>query len=301
MVMQKPQIFVGSSGANLTVARVVADGLEERGCGDVTIWNEGVFGVNDEILRRLLNEVKKFDFAVMVWAGDDVTQSKGKFQSSPRDNVIFECGLFMGAIGRDNVFVVVDNNETKQVKRPSDFAGVVLAEYDSERFNRQPDQAVRKACNDIAEKMSKEPQPFQQFVGEWRSRYVKTAEIGHAEVIDDVDIESSGTGIVITSRPTSQVAAYSAHAQIHGNQIMGEWRHANTEGFAEGTFVLVVDPMARIMYGYCTGRNETGAMVFDTWVFVKKRGLNEAEVNERLYWGDKELRAHTQHPPLLTN
>jgi predicted nucleotide-binding protein len=60
----------------------------------------GVFGLNQGILDRLLSAANQFDFAILIWAGDDVTESKGLFKVSPRDNVIFECGLFMGAIGK---------------------------------------------------------------------------------------------------------------------------------------------------------------------------------------------------------
>jgi predicted nucleotide-binding protein len=48
-----------------------------------------------------------FDFAILVLTPDDLTQSRGKQQPSPRDNVVFELGLFIGALGRDRVFMVV--------------------------------------------------------------------------------------------------------------------------------------------------------------------------------------------------
>jgi hypothetical protein len=44
---------------------------------------------------------------------------KGQFAASPRDNVIFECGLFMGVLGKDRIFIVCDSNAN--IKVPSDF------------------------------------------------------------------------------------------------------------------------------------------------------------------------------------
>ena len=75
---------------------------------NVRIWDEGVFGVGQGILERLVAEVGNYDFAVLVWGEDDITESKGESRASPRDNVIFECGLFIGAIGRDRIFIVRD-------------------------------------------------------------------------------------------------------------------------------------------------------------------------------------------------
>jgi predicted nucleotide-binding protein len=49
---------------------------------------------------------KETDFAAFVVTADDVTASRGRRKASPRDNVVFEIGLFMGAIGRERTFVV---------------------------------------------------------------------------------------------------------------------------------------------------------------------------------------------------
>ncbi len=46
---------------------------------------------------------------------------------SPRDNVIFELGLFMGFLGRDRTIIVYDR--TADLKIPTDFAEVTTATY----------------------------------------------------------------------------------------------------------------------------------------------------------------------------
>jgi predicted nucleotide-binding protein len=65
----------------------------------------------------------QFDFAVLILAPDDVTIDQ--LSPSTRDNVLFEFGLFMGRLGRDRVFVVYD--DSIELKKPSDLAGVMLA------------------------------------------------------------------------------------------------------------------------------------------------------------------------------
>jgi predicted nucleotide-binding protein len=51
--------------------------------------------------------VPDYDFAIMTWAADDSTFSNGTVTASPRDNVVFECGLFMGILGKDRAFIAV--------------------------------------------------------------------------------------------------------------------------------------------------------------------------------------------------
>ena len=50
-------------------------------------------------LQGLVEQVLKFDFAVLIMTPDDLTEKRGVSEMSPRDNVIFELGLFMGALG----------------------------------------------------------------------------------------------------------------------------------------------------------------------------------------------------------
>src|SRR5262245_44949084 len=103
--MSRPKVFVGSSKASIGVARMVANRLESDRVADIQIWDEGVFSLNQGFLEKLLAVLVEFDFAVIVWGPDDITESKGDSKASPRDNVIFECGLFMGAVGRERVFI----------------------------------------------------------------------------------------------------------------------------------------------------------------------------------------------------
>ena|SRR5215831_5585690 len=86
--MSKSKLFIGSSKASVRVARLVANRLESDDSADVTIWDEGVFSLNQGFLEKLLDVLGGFDFAVLIWGPDDVTESKGESKASPRDNVI---------------------------------------------------------------------------------------------------------------------------------------------------------------------------------------------------------------------
>jgi hypothetical protein len=293
--MANAKLFIASSESNIEIAKLVARKLEADGCGDATPWNEGVFSLNGSILDRLLTAINEYDFAILIWGGDDVTDSKGAAMASPRDNVIFECGLFMGALTKDRVFVMVDKHA--RVKIPSDFSGISLAYYDGSLLSEgDGTPAIRKACEQIALEIRR-PR-HSEFVGEWRSRYAKAADPSHGEVIDDLDVAAVPGGIRLSSKPLPETEPYTAHGRVYQNQIIGHWKHQRGQTLAEGVFVLVVNPMANAMYGYCSGRNEDGTMIYETWTLAKKAGSSDDKVNELLLWAEKTLKAHTIVLPL---
>ena len=294
--MANPKLFIGSSKKNVAVARLVANRLESDGCADVTVWDEGVFSLNQGFLEKLLAVLSEFDFAVLIWAADDVTESKGESMASPRDNVIFECGLFMGAVGRERVFIVCD--QSVKVKIPSDLAGITLATYDGARLGAEDaEAAVRMACDQIAREIRK-PR-FPTVVGEWVSRYPLVEEPGHAEVLEEVEIKAARGGISIASRENAAGDFYIGYGRIlFEHQIMGEWHAKLGSGDGKGIFVLTMNPKGNVMYGYNTAPNENNAVMYTTWVLVKKDGADDKKIKERLRWGESQLKELTACLPL---
>lgn len=287
--MGRPKLFIGSAKASVKVARAVAARLEGDGIAEVTIWDEGVFSLNQGFLERLLNLLSEFDFAVLIWSPDDVTESKGDSKASPRDNVIFECGLFMGALGRDRVFVIHD--QSVSLKVPSDFAGITLATYDGERVSGgDAESAVRTSCERIAQEITK-PR-FPTIVGEWSSRYRLTEDPEHPVVTETVEIKAARGGVSISSKANPAGDYYIGYGRIHDKQIVGDWRARIGSGEGKGLFLLTITPRSNIIYGYNTAPDENNGIVFTTWVLAK----NDVEVdiiNQRLLWAEKQLQRHT--------
>lgn len=120
-----PSVFIGSSTEGLDVAREVE--LQLQQVAITTIWKDGVFGLGSGTLESLMTVLEQFDFAVMVLSPDDMVESRSQSYASPRDNVIFELGLFMGRLGRKRVFIV--HEEEKNLKLPSDLAGIAVSPY----------------------------------------------------------------------------------------------------------------------------------------------------------------------------
>jgi hypothetical protein len=142
--MAKPTVFIGSSSEGLEIAEAVQVALDTE-C-EVTVWSQGVFLLGLSYLESLTRILGDYDFAVLVLTPDDIVQSRGGQQSASRDNVIFELGLFMGAIGRDRAFALVDRSADLRI--PSDLAGISLADY-SPHSSGNAHAAVGAACAKI--------------------------------------------------------------------------------------------------------------------------------------------------------
>ena len=121
----RPFIFVGSSSEGIAVAKALQAGLADT--ADITLWNQGIFEPSFGYLESLVNALNLADFAVLVLTPDDVTESRGEDRDSPRDNVIFELGLFIGRLGRQRCFFV--HEKKAKLKIPSDLLGIAGATY----------------------------------------------------------------------------------------------------------------------------------------------------------------------------
>lgn len=90
------------------------------------IWNDGpVFGLGVSYLDSLLKAGSMFDFGILVATKDDETKSRDKSFESPRDNVVFEYGLFMGRLGKFRTLILREDG----AKLPSDLDGIHTSRY----------------------------------------------------------------------------------------------------------------------------------------------------------------------------
>jgi hypothetical protein len=123
--MNKPRIFLGSSGKQMKLLQAITRGLEE--VADVEPWTT-TFNPGRGTLDRLVELSREVDFAAFVFAQDDWTSADAaeSGQASPRDNVVFEAGLFGGALGIRRTFIL----HAKDAKLPTDLLGLTSVRYD---------------------------------------------------------------------------------------------------------------------------------------------------------------------------
>jgi hypothetical protein len=117
----KPSIFIGSSSEALPLAKAIQTELAASFRAD--LWSENLFELGEDTLNNLLRFVQCYDFAVLVLTDDDVTKSRKHTTASPRDNVILELGMFMGALGRRRAFPIIAQAADGPPKLPSDLLG----------------------------------------------------------------------------------------------------------------------------------------------------------------------------------
>ena len=149
--MDKPRIFLGSSGKQAKLLQALTRGLDD--VGQVEPWTTS-FNPGTTTLERLLELAREVDFAVFVFARDDWTTTApgqpppttGSGQASPRDNVVFEAGLFGAAIGMRRTFILHASGS----KLPTDLLGLTSVRYDdvTAAEMRIVNQKLRKAIED---------------------------------------------------------------------------------------------------------------------------------------------------------
>ena len=149
--MSKPRIFLGSSAKQAKLLQALTRGLED--VADVEPWTAS-FNPGTTTLGRLLELVREVDFAAFVFARDDWTthrppasDSKESGQASPRDNVVFEAGLFGGVLGMRRTFIL----HASGAKLPSDLLGLTCIRYEETMTAaemRVVNQKLRKAIAD---------------------------------------------------------------------------------------------------------------------------------------------------------
>lgn len=148
----QPLVFIGSSVENLDKAEAIQAALQHV-C-EPWVWHQGIFNLNESALESLDNAIKdkRPDFAIFVVCGEDLTESRGVTSSSPRDNIIFELGLFMGAISRERVFIVVDQLAAPKI--PADLAGIKTAKF-KPPVRSTIEAALGPACSEIKKVIKK--------------------------------------------------------------------------------------------------------------------------------------------------
>jgi hypothetical protein len=134
----KPKLFVGSS----TEGKIAVQALQQILGNEVTVvpWFEADEFKNGSFstLDLLMTAVDKYDFAAFLLTPDDAITSRGKSTKGPRDNVIFEFGLFLGWLGQERTFAFLQERQThseEPYKVPSDLAGINI-----QRFNMSADR-----------------------------------------------------------------------------------------------------------------------------------------------------------------
>lgn len=119
----QPRVFIGSSQKDQRLARGVARILTKEGVTALGWWDHSVFPYGKTLIESLELALRKANAAILVAGADDPVQKPGgETVWQPRDNVIFEYGMFVAVHGRERVALATSYGKAEL---PSDVGGVL--------------------------------------------------------------------------------------------------------------------------------------------------------------------------------
>ncbi|HEX2919561.1 MAG TPA: TIR domain-containing protein [Bacteroidales bacterium] len=141
----KRKLFIGSSLEGLSIAKELKAKVDAD-CGEwinSEIWENGtVFSLNRNTLHCLVRAARKFEYGILVATKDDIIKSRKRISAVPRDNVIFEMGMFLGSLGLTRAFLLVE----QESKLPTDYNGVTVP-YFQKGIKSSLDNAIKEIIN----------------------------------------------------------------------------------------------------------------------------------------------------------
>jgi hypothetical protein len=154
----KRKLFIGSSSESLVIARQTKE-IIEKACGDwleCIIWDEGkVFSHNTSFIDSLVKASRRYDYGILIASSDDITYMRRWFKLKPRDNVVFEMGLFLGSLGLTRAFLFAD----KKANLPSDYNGISIPTFSSKKISIRNLQGVIDQLNSTKITYALKPMP----------------------------------------------------------------------------------------------------------------------------------------------
>jgi hypothetical protein len=149
--VKRPKVFIGSSNRNIRLAEAVQRNFARTQEIEAIVWDQSTYRLSVSNLTNLLNRLEQSDFGVFVLAEDDEAIIKGKPVRITRDNVIFECGMYVGRLGPGRVFAIAPpRTETTHIL--TDLDGVMLASL-QEVSDNNVDAMVGPACGLIRDQI----------------------------------------------------------------------------------------------------------------------------------------------------
>ncbi|WP_163836826.1 TIR domain-containing protein [Spartinivicinus ruber] len=149
--MRKPRLFIASSVESLDVAEAVNVNLDHD--LEVTIWKNGTFRLSSSTIDDLVKKSSTVDFALFIFTPDDIATIRDAQEHVVRDNVLFELGLFIGAIGKERSFILKPRNV--EMHLPTDLLGITAADYEANRSDGDLTSATNRACSLVKSEVSR--------------------------------------------------------------------------------------------------------------------------------------------------
>jgi Predicted nucleotide-binding protein containing TIR-like domain len=156
---RRARIFLGSSsdGENEALLDALGELLTTEPNSFLVLPWRVTAKPGESIITTLITNTERADFAVLLLTPDDRASVRGETRRLPRDNLLFELGLFMGRLGPKRVLMVCPEGD---VKIPSDLGGIERIKYNPS--DGEPSEylwpAARKIKTAFGERLLDHPQ-----------------------------------------------------------------------------------------------------------------------------------------------
>lgn len=114
--------------------------------------SKAIFKLSRYSLESLERVISEFDAGIFLLAPDDAAVIRGRQRRVVRDNVIFELGMFVGALGRERSFLVAPKT-LGATHLPTDLLGLTYAGYGRRSAGQSWQQLLEPACEQIKESL----------------------------------------------------------------------------------------------------------------------------------------------------
>jgi hypothetical protein len=181
-VTSRPTVFVGSSTPALAIAKEIKRGLSS--VADVVVWDTA-FDTGTWLLGGILNRAQQSDFGVFVIRDDDTVRIGRTKYITVRDNVLFEAGVFMGALGPERTILLWPSiHGSRKLRLPPDLEGLLRENYVPPRSGRKKPE-LRSALSSMRRRI-------ESLGPALRSGYNEIAALKQALHERDVDFKGGG-------------------------------------------------------------------------------------------------------------
>lgn len=119
------RVFIGGSSEGLKYAKKLSLIMNQHNSIICDVWND-TFEYNESFLDSLRKSSLIYDCGIFIATKDDYAKIRGEFEEVPRDNIVFEYGLFLGEMKNSRTFLLQEEG----CKLPTDVLG-----YTTPRFN----------------------------------------------------------------------------------------------------------------------------------------------------------------------
>lgn len=107
--MMLPKLFIGSSreAKNVGALGYLMTELKSRLTGiEIVSWTDSIWLNFESALSSLTESLVEYSYAIFLVYPDDEIEYRGNTYYIPRDNVLFEFGLFLSQLGKERTFLI---------------------------------------------------------------------------------------------------------------------------------------------------------------------------------------------------